>query len=120
MEVAQWLQRYPGFGGVVDALPQAVWFSELASGVGTLPVLSLAGPCSGMQIQAEWTAGCTQVVVATIAFGMGIDKADVRWVVHWNISSSVEGLYQESGRYAVGDAPIGRMIHGELLELFDR
>ena len=48
--------------------------------------------------QEEWTSGKVRVMVATNAFGMGIDKADVRFVVHFTMCDSLESYYQEAGR----------------------
>lgn len=73
---------------------------ELASVLGKSTAVYHAGlePSVRERVQRHFLSGKLEVVVATIAFGMGIDKADVRTVVHTALPGSVEAYYQEIGR----------------------
>jgi len=57
-----------------------------------------AGINNRAEMQERFMQGKTQVMVATIAFGMGIDKADIRFIIHYGLPDSVEAYYQEIGR----------------------
>ena len=48
--------------------------------------------------QQNWLDNKVPIMVSTTAFGMGIDKADVMWVIHWDAPDTIEGYYQEVGR----------------------
>ena len=62
------------------------------------PYHSSVSAATKSKIHASWMRNKTQVVVATIAFGLGINKPDVRFVLHHSISKTLEAYYQESGR----------------------
>jgi ATP-dependent DNA helicase RecQ len=95
-------EEHPGEAGIVYCLPRrkvdetAAWLQK--QGVRALPYHAGldAGKRAAHQERFQREEGV--VIVATIAFGMGIDKPDVRFVAHLDLPKSIEGYYQETGR----------------------
>ncbi|XP_059190438.1 recQ-like DNA helicase BLM isoform X2 [Centropristis striata] len=99
-----WIKKhYPRDSGIVYCLSRndCDTMAESLQRAGLLALSYHAGLSDGDReyVQSKWINqdGC-QVICATIAFGMGIDKPDVRYVIHASLPKSVEGYYQESGR----------------------
>uniref|UniRef100_A0AC35EZS3 ATP-dependent DNA helicase n=1 Tax=Panagrolaimus sp. PS1159 TaxID=55785 RepID=A0AC35EZS3_9BILA len=94
--------RYNDASGIVYCLSQKD--TETLAGILESEGFSCAAYHSGLavedrtKIQSEWMSGRISVLCATVAFGMGIDKANVRYVIHHSLPNSIEAYYQETGR----------------------
>lgn len=100
--IVKFIQQNKGKSGIIYTLNRKTT-EELASTLvanGVSAVAYHAGLDAGLRAkrQDQFLMEEVDVIVATIAFGMGIDKPDVRFVIHYNIPKSLENYYQETGR----------------------
>jgi len=101
-EIIKYIKQQNGNSGIVYCLSRrkVEEIADLLNVNGIKAVPYHAGLDSHMRTQHQdmFLKEQVQVVVATIAFGMGIDKPDVRFVIHYDVPKSIEGYYQETGR----------------------
>jgi ATP-dependent DNA helicase RecQ len=101
-EIAQFIKSKKGQSGIVYCLSRkgTEQMADDLSKHGISAVAYHAGMSSEMRsrVQEEFINDNTAVICATIAFGMGIDKSNIRWVIHNNLPKNIESYYQEIGR----------------------
>jgi len=101
-DIIKFIKNNPGKSGIIYCLSRKK-VEELAeilqaNGINARPYHAGMDSVMRTQNQDDFLMEKIDVIVATIAFGMGIDKPDVRFVIHYDIPKSLEGYYQETGR----------------------
>lgn len=101
-DIVRYIRQNPGKSGIVYCLSRKK-VEEMAeflniNGIKALPYHAGLDAKTRSENQDRFLMEDVNVIVATIAFGMGIDKPDIRFVIHYDIPKSVEGYYQETGR----------------------
>ena len=101
-DIIKYIKQHPGRSGIIYCLSRKK-VEELAellniNGIKAAPYHAGLDAKTRADNQDKFLMEEVDVIVATIAFGMGIDKPDVRFVIHYDIPKSIEGYYQETGR----------------------
>lgn len=117
-------RKYPQDSGVVYCLSRKN-VDDTATALAALG-LSVTAYHAGMSADSRkqaldaFLSGTAQIVVATVAFGMGIDKSNIRWVVHCNMPGNIESYYQEVGRAGRDGLPAEAVMFYSLSDFMTR